>query len=97
MLLHVRSIQKERGVETPLFIMLSLIGVKGYEMGYNRERFEFDGHPIEQDDLLVPEVVMESYDEDIDKVMQPVFDTVWRACGWPGSPNFEDGKWTGNH
>jgi hypothetical protein len=95
-LLHVRSIQKELGVEMPLFILLSLIGVKGYEMGYDRERYAVDGHPIEQDNLLVPETVMNNYEDDVDKVMRPVFDTVWRACGWPGSPNFdENGKWAG--
>jgi hypothetical protein len=95
-LLHVRSIQKQLGVEMPLFILLSLIGVKGYEMGYNRERYVVAGHPIEQDNLLVPEAVMNSYEDDVDKVMRPVFDTVWRACGWPGSPNFdENDKWTG--
>jgi hypothetical protein len=93
-LLHVRSIQKELGVEMPLFILLSLIGVKGYEIGYDRERYEFDVHPIEQDDLLVPEVFIESYEEVVDKVMRPVFDTVWRACGAPGSPNFnESSEW----
>jgi hypothetical protein len=95
-LLHVRSIQKELGVEMPLFILLSLIRVKGYEMGYNRERYEFDGHPIEEDNLLVPEAMIESFDQDVDKVMRPVFDTVWRACGWPGSPNFDKkDKWAG--
>lgn len=93
-LLKVRSIQKELGVEPPLFVLLSLIGVKGYSMGYKRERYEFDGHPIEEENLLVPETVIESYDEDVDKVMRPVFDAVWRACGCPGSPNFdENDKW----
>jgi len=93
------SIQKQLGVEPPLFIMLSLLGVSGYIMAVNRSRFWLgrdDIHPIDRDALLVPEVVVESFDCDPAEVMKPVFDAVWNAAGWPRSMNYDEtGKWVG--
>jgi hypothetical protein len=90
-----RVLQKELGVEPPLFIMLSLLGVRGYTMGIRGQSYYDEYRPIDRDDLIVPEAIIESLDDDIDKVMRKVFDRVWNSAGWPRSPNFdENGKWT---
>jgi len=87
--------QKQLGVNLPFFIMLSLLGVSGYIMaGPSRPLYI---HPIDRDALLVPEVIVESFDCDLAEVMKPVFDTVWNAAGWPRSMNYDEttGKWVG--
>jgi hypothetical protein len=89
------SIQKELGVDPPLFIMLSLVGVKDYTMAVDRLRFFGDeSHPIDRDTLQVPEVMVERFDIDPPEAMKPIFGAVWNATGFPRSMNYDNnGKW----
>ena len=88
------SIQQLLGVEPPVFIMLSLLGVAGYTMGVSSRYIIRERHPIEKNTLVLPDVLVESVDSDIAEVMRPVFDTVWNAAGWARSMNYNDeGNW----
>ena len=92
------SIQKKLGVEPPFFIMLSLLDVKGYRMSIPAMsmRFPQDNRPINRNNLLIPEVMIENFDAEPSKVMKPIFDAVWNACGYPRSKNYDDsGIWCG--
>jgi hypothetical protein len=91
------SIQKKLGVEPPLFIMLTLLGVAGYTMAVDRSHFiGRSNYPIERDSLLIPEVMIEKFECNPAEVMRPAFDAVWNAAGWPKSMNYNDeGKWVG--
>ncbi len=49
---------------------------------------------VDRDVIVVPEVVVEDVSEDADWVLQEVFDMMWNAGGWAGSPHYgEDGRW----
>jgi len=89
------SNQKELGVDPPLFIMLSLLGVKNCTMPL-RWSFE-ERHPIGRDNLVIPEVMVENFEFDQAELMRPLFDTVWNAAGFPRSMNYDEktGKWVG--
>lgn len=91
-------IQKQLGVEPPIFIMLSLLGVSGYIMHVSPFQFRLGNvNPIDRDILLVPEIMLESLDCDVAEVMRPAFDAVWNASGFPRSMNYDDnGKWKGH-
>lgn len=90
------SIQERLGVAPPLFVMLSLLGVSGYNMDV---KFGLDlagdyGYGIDRDALVLPEIIIESFEIDPVEVMRPIFDTVWNAAGWPRSMNYDDaGVW----
>ena len=92
---HFREFFGAAQIDPPYVVMLSLIGVKGYTMTTRRmalRRSENLG--IDRDDVLIPEVIVEEETESIDKCLQPIFDTVWQACGLRGSVNYEaDGTW----
>lgn len=92
------SIQRQLGVEPPLFIMLSLIGVSGYTMAVNRSRFApAFTYLIEIDSLILPEIIVENFECYPAEVMRPIFDAIWNAAGWEGSMNYnENGEWVGN-
>jgi len=84
------------GVELPVFIFLTLVGVKGYSMSIDRRRFypRAQTHTIDRDVLLLPEIAIESYDVSAKDVLRPCFDSIWNACGYPRSLNYnEDGEW----
>ena len=86
---------KSLGVQTPIVFLLSLCGVRGacMDIDRNRER-SLPLHPIDRDVLVLPDVLIESYDCDLPKVLRPAFDSVWNACGAPRSLNFDDdGNW----
>jgi hypothetical protein len=45
-------VQEKLGVEPPLFVMLTLLGVAGYRL----DQSDFDDHTIDRNDLIIPEV-----------------------------------------
>ncbi|MBA7644727.1 hypothetical protein ES703_52472 [subsurface metagenome] len=97
-LLDYLSVLKALDVELPFFVFLTLLGVKGYTMSYDRGIFSIDEvHTIDRDVLLLPEIFIESYDVIAEDILRPCFDSIWNACGFPRSLNYDDaGKWVGS-
>ncbi len=64
-------------------------------MGIDTWRFWIDEvHTIDRDILLLPEVVIESYDVSAKDVLRPCFYAIWNACDFPRSLNYNDaGEW----
>jgi hypothetical protein len=86
---------KTLNVELPIFVFLTLLGVKGYSMGVNKWDYDIEEvQTIDRDILLLPEVIVENYDGKAEKVLKPCFDSIWNACGFPRSFNYNDkGEW----
>lgn len=84
---------KDLNASPPFVIMLTLIGVKGLIMGV--DRFSFSAQqPIDRDLLMLPDILVEDFNVDAKKVLRPVFDMVWQACGWERSMNYDEkGNW----
>ena len=89
------SALKTLNVELPIFIFLTLLGVKGYRMGLSRKWWPRQGvHTIDRDIIEVPEVMVENYDVEPPLVLKPCFDSVWNACGFERSLNYTaTGDW----
>ena len=86
------SVLKALNVALPVFVFLTLVGVKGYSMEVDSRRRE--STPIDREVLILPEVMIETYECKIDEILRPIFDSIWNACGYPKSLNYdEDGKW----
>ncbi|MBN1360846.1 MAG: ATP-binding protein [Sedimentisphaerales bacterium] len=88
-------VQQDLGVELPVVVMLSLLGVRGYRIvGWDQKyprHAPFPGHGlIDRDDLILDVVFIEhEYKCDRRQIMRPVFDAVANAAGWPGSMNYD--------
>jgi hypothetical protein len=92
---------KTLAVEPPIFVFLTMLGVKGYSMSVSSNRIgllsHYGGHAIDRDVLLLPEIVIESYEVQAKDVLKPCFDSIWNACGFPRSLNYDkNGEWVGN-
>ena len=89
------SLLKTLSVEPPIFVFLTLLGVRGYSMAVNTSRIRIsEVHTIDRDILLLPEVIIENYDVSAQKVLKPCFDSVWNACGFPRDLYYnEAGEW----
>ena len=91
------GIQKELGAKAPVFLMLSLQKVRDLALDGNEKAAGGEAaHPFDRDELIVPEVVLSSFDEDVAAALKPAFDAVWNAAGYAQSKNFSrDGEWLG--
>lgn len=66
---------------------------RGLEIAGDIMTFD-QGHQIIEDNLILPEILVESFSEPPGKILRPLFDLVWNACGFPKSKNFDDkGNW----
>jgi len=82
------KIQCDLGVAPPVFALLTLLGMKGCKLTHrdaNSPGVERDlnGEPFKEDNLVLPEVVIEDFECDVSKQMVPAFEIVWNAAGLP--------------
>jgi len=83
----------ELGCTAPVAVALSLLDTQGLEMGVDSFGFE-QGYPIMSDTIILPESLVEDLSMPPGKILKPLFDLVWNACGLPSSKNFDsDGNW----
>jgi hypothetical protein len=81
------------GSGAPVAVALTLLKARGLTMGVDTRGFEM-GDPIDKDTIVLPESVVEDLSIPVGKVLRPLFDVVWNACGLPRSENFDsDGNW----
>jgi hypothetical protein len=58
-------------------------------------RFFHADQPIDRDNLYLPEVIVDSFEDTAEKILRTPFDAVWQATGWPRSVNYdEEGNWS---
>lgn len=90
-----RQFYQSLNIESPVFVFLTLLGVKGYIMAVDTSRyFTSSTYPIDRDILMAPEIIIDSNTTDTEKTLKPVFDAIWNACGWQQSLNYDkDGNW----
>ena len=90
---------QELGIEPPIVVMLSMIGVKGFRLATGqRSSFRSPEPVIDRDVLFLPEIVLEDLGEHPAMILRPIFDTVWQSAGFTKSFNYnDDGEWAPRH
>lgn len=89
---------QQLSVAPPLVLMFSLIGVRGFRVLTTGAYYGgLEGEPIDRDVLAVSEVMVNDYPQkwpDWPPVLKPLFDAIWQAGGWEGSPSYDEaGIW----
>lgn len=85
---------------TPLVILTSWINAKGATLGVDFSIYDNEAFPIDRELLTFPDVMVSEYSElsSIDetaKLLRPIFDATWNACGYQQSLNYDkNGNWT---
>jgi Schlafen, AlbA_2 len=80
-----------RGVSPPAVIFISLLNVNGVHFEGNQR------NPIERNDVLIPEILIQDFSQEPSKVLRPLFNMVCQACGYEKSFNYDDdGDWIGD-
>lgn len=77
------ELYKNYQIQPPFFVLLSFFGVKDYVIFVDPSRFMWmDQHPIDRDNLIIPEVIIEDYEVDVNAQLKYCFDLLWNAAGW---------------
>jgi hypothetical protein len=89
------SAQKELGLSPPFLISLSLLGVRDCRIYVPPHWHQSPDQKIDRDVLLLPEMLIENFEFDLDKVLKQILDPFWNASGYQGSPHFDPNseKW----
>jgi hypothetical protein len=88
------GVLQEIGSEGPVVLALTLTKTRGLTMGVDSFYYE-TGYPIDSDNIILPETVVEDLSTPANRILKPMFDLIWNACGFVGSSNFDaDGNWT---
>jgi hypothetical protein len=88
------KIQSALETEPPHFLLLTLLGVQGYNLPSRSGGFGFNNNIIDRNDLLVPEIVIEDISLASSIILRPAFDAVWNAAGQAQSPFYDtSGNW----
>lgn len=89
---NILSIQKQIGAELPLYVMLSFLGVKNYAIAFSGSYSPGEGNIVGENDLILPEAVIEDFELDVKKFMKPIFQIVWNSAGFSRTPRIH-GQW----
>jgi len=92
---HYLAMLRTMGVNPPVVLLLSLLGVKGYTMAYRPLRYTANKHSsIDRDHLALPDTLIDAYEVEAHTVLRPSFDAIWNACGFPRAMYYDDdGNW----
>ena len=83
------QVQNRLAIPPPIFASIALLQVKGYRMS-SYAHSDQRGAPIDRDNLLLPEILIEDYGSNVATLLRPAFDALWQACGQEKSPNYDD-------
>ena len=82
------NMQRALGVDLPVYVMVSLIGVGGYQFVLNDYYARSEGDKIDREELILPPLEITAFDCEISEVMLPLFNRLWNAAGRKGSFNY---------
>jgi hypothetical protein len=75
------------GIEPPVYLLLSLMGVKGFRLRF--DYMDLVTHAFDRDVLTFPEIVIDDYNCDLAEVTKPLFDTIANAAKWARSQSYD--------
>jgi hypothetical protein len=89
---------KEIDATVPIVVAITLTNAHGLAMDNPRSFPFIYSFLIDRETLALPESVIQDFSIESVKILRPMFDLVWNACGYAESMNFnKEGKWVEGH
>ena len=76
-------------VNKPLFFSLTLVDIKGYKLSFPQRCYDTETDQIPNNIIKLPETIIENETISTNKLLRPIFDIIWNACGIQSSINFD--------
>ena len=77
---------KKFQIEPPFIIALSLHGMRG---GVIKDGHEWSQTTFSDDEIMFAPQVLQSYEDNVYKLLKPTFDILWQSLGYSKSPDIE--------
>lgn len=81
---------RDAGASPPIGVALTLIGVRGSELGVDEQLHHWDTILVDRDVLMIPAVAAEDFDADITQLLRAAFDRLWQAGGYDRCRHYAD-------
>ncbi|MGZ4924694.1 MAG: AlbA family DNA-binding domain-containing protein [Halobacteriota archaeon] len=89
---YVKTLQN-LNVMPSIFLFLTLNGIRGYEISRRHSSTLFGGK-VDRNKIEVATRSIDAYDVLPETILKPCFDSIWNACGYPASLNYDkDGNY----
>ncbi len=88
------GVYNKLGIDVPILLFLTFVDVKDYKFPLGRPFWSKNAYPIDRNIILIPEIIIKEYKFDPTQLLRPVFDSIWNACGYERSFNYnKEGVW----
>lgn len=77
---EVKEYYNNIGISAPLIIVCSILNAQGFTIP-TREWYNILGK-IDRDILLIDNLYIENFDDKTEKILKPIFDSIYNACGY---------------
>lgn len=84
------DLQKSLGIGLPIYVLISLCHVKGAIITWSTARHGQRPDPIDREDLILPELIVEDNNIHPATFLRSAFDSIWNAADLPRSLNYND-------
>jgi Putative DNA-binding domain len=75
--------QREVGVELPVAVLVTLVGIKGRRLAGSESWSSMGGgHPVDRDLVQAADIIIDDWQTDMGTALRPALDSVWNAAGW---------------
>ena len=90
---YLKGMQQHFGITPPVSICAALQGCKGAFL-WTEARLGGQGHYADRDLLVLPDILIDNFDCDIDVAVRPILDAIWNAFGYAQCMHYDDkGRW----
>lgn len=90
MLPGIVTLYSRLNIDPPAAVFLSLAGVRDAIMKSEGSTSPGGhGQPLDDAELLLPEVLLETWGQHLQDALRPTFDALWQAGGFDGSPSYD--------
>ncbi len=76
------------GLSIPVYVAMAFLEFRGVQL---RSRPGDIVHELDRDNMLLPPMVLDSFEPDVPAVFRPAFDRIWQAFGFESSSLYERG------
>jgi hypothetical protein len=91
---NAQNFRKTMALVGPIVISVALLRVDSLSFGAARSFAFGRGHTFDRDVVVLPDVLLDD-DADMHSHLRVIFDALWQAAGWKGSPSYApDGSYT---
>jgi hypothetical protein len=91
------SLLQKLDIEGKIFLRIELQGVKNFNLATSNNLFSRNQVKLDEENLHLPDILLDNASDDIDAKIKPSFDYLWRRFGYKESINFENGKFKNSY